>query len=368
MLDDVSRGRQPDGEVSWVYFGEPTPGTANVTSGYSGVLEKPHINPQGGPFSSPSTIMITTDAPGAEVRYTLDGSFPVGASLLYTGPLFINDNKVLRAIATKEGWLNSRPSTHSYLFDYSGDLPVISLSTNPGHFWDNDSGIYVMGSNATDPPWYYGANFWEDWERPIHIEMFEPNGDLCFSIDAGVKIYGNFSRTLPQKSLAIFARSAYGYTSINYQIFPDKNIENFEAIVLRNSGNDYNNTHFRDGLVSVLSDRAGVTAQAYRPAVVYLNGAYWGIQNIREKINEHFIASHFNINPDNIDMLEKDNQVIHGDETHYNDLINFIETNDMSTSDNYGVVTSAMNVNNFIRYNITPVSYTHLTLPTNREV
>ena len=124
----------------------------------------------------------------------MDGSFPGGASLLYTGPLFINDNKVLRAIATKEGWLNSRPSTHSYLFDYSGDLPVISLSTNPGHFWDNDSGIYVMGSNATDPPWYYGANFREDWERPIHIEMFEPNGDLGFSIDAGVKIYGNFSR------------------------------------------------------------------------------------------------------------------------------------------------------------------------------
>ena len=54
-------------------------------------------------------------------------------------------------------------------------------------------------------------------------------------------------------------------------------------------------------------------------------------------------------------MLEKDNQVIHGDETHYNDLINFIETNDMSTSDNYGVITSAMNVNNFIRYNITQI-------------
>jgi hypothetical protein len=229
------------------------------------------------------------------------------------------------------------------------------LSTNPEHFWDNDSGIYVMGSNATDPPWYYGANFWEDWERPIHIEMFEPNGDLGFSIDAGVKIYGNFSRTLPQKSLVIFARSSYGYTAIDYQIFPDKEIENFEAIVLRNSGNDYNNTHFRDGLVSILSDRTGVTSQAYRPAVVYLNGSYWGIQNIREKINEHFIASHFDVNPDNIDMLEKDNQVIHGDQAHYNDLLNFIETNDMSISDNYSVITSALNANNFIRYNITQI-------------
>ncbi len=352
MFGDVSRGRQPDGGVEWLFFGEPTPGTANVTPGYSGVLEAPYVDPHGGPFSNPSTITITTDTPGAEIHYTLDGSFPIEASPLYSGSLFIDDNIILRAIATKQGWLNSRPSTHSYLFDYNGNLPVISLSTNPEHFWDNDSGIYVMGSNATDPPWYYGANFWEDWERPIHIEMFEPNGDLGFSIDAGVKIYGNFSRTLPQKSLVIFARSSYGYTAIDYQIFPDKEIENFEAIVLRNSGNDYNNTHFRDGLVSILSDRTGVTSQAYRPAVVYLNGSYWGIQNIREKINEHFIASHFDVNPDNIDMLEKDNQVIHGDQAHYNDLLNFIETNDMSISDNYSVITSALNADNFIRYNI----------------
>ena len=77
---------EPDCEINWVYFGEPTPGAANVTPGYSGVLEKPYINPQGGPFSSPSTIMIATDIPGAVVRYTLDGSFPGGASLLYTGP------------------------------------------------------------------------------------------------------------------------------------------------------------------------------------------------------------------------------------------------------------------------------------------
>ena len=355
MLGDISRGRQPDGGTDWVFFGESTPGTANVTAGYSGVLEPPYVSLPGSPFSNPGTITMSTDTPDAEVYYTTDGSYPDDSSQLYEGSIYVDDNTILRAIATKQGWLNSRPSTHSYLFDYTGDLPVVSLSTNPEHFWDNDSGIYVMGPNASNQFPYFEANFWQDWERPIHIEMFEPDGELTFSIDAGVKIYGNFSRAFPQKSLTIFARSAYGYTSIDYQIFPEKDIENFEAIILRNSGNDYNNTHFRDGLVSILADRAGATAQAYRPAVVYLNGEYWGIQNIREKINEHFLASRFAIDPENIDMLEGDNQVIHGDPAHYLDLLNFIEANDMTESENYSVVTSAMNVDNFIRYNITQI-------------
>ena len=355
MLGDISRGRQPDGGPDWVFFGEPTPGNANVTAGYSGVLEPPYLSQLGSPFSNTGTITMSTATPDAEIYYTTDGSYPNDASLLYTGPIYIEDNTILRAVAIKQGWLNSRPNTQSYLFDYAGELPVVSLSTNPEHFWDNDSGIYVLGPNASSDFPYFGANFWQDWERPIHIEMFEPDGELAFSTDAGVKIYGNFSRAYPQKSLTIFARGSYGSTAINYQVFPEKDIESFEAIVLRNSGNDYGNTHFRDGLVSILADRAGITAQAYRPAVVYLNGEYWGIQNIREKINEHFIASHFPIDPDNIDMLEGDNQVIHGDQTHYIDLLNFIEANDMSDPNNYEVITSAMNVDNFIRYNITQI-------------
>ena len=355
MLGDVSRGRQPDGGAEWLFFGEPTPGNANVTTGYSGVLEPPSLSQQGSPFSIPGTITMSTATTDAEIYYTTDGSYPNDVSLLYTGPVYIEDNTILRAVAIKQGWLNSRPNTQSYLFDYAGELPVVSLSTNPEHFWDNDSGIYVLGPNASSEFPYFGANFWQDWERPIHFEMFEPDGELAFSIDAGVKIYGNYSRAYPQKSLTIFARGAYGSTAINYQVFPEKDIESFEAIVLRNSGNDFDNTHFRDGLVSILADRAGVTTQAFRPAVVYLNGEYWGIQNIREKINEHFIASHFPIDPDNIDMLEGNNQVIHGDPEHYLDLLNFIETNDMSGPINYDVITSAMNVDNFIKYNITQI-------------
>jgi len=355
MSSDISRGRQPDGDPAWLFFGEPTPGSGNITTGFLGVMEPPTVSQVGDPFSNPGYITFESNIPDAVLYYTLDGSFPDTTSTLYTDPIYVASNTVIRAVATKPGWLNSKPITHSYLFDYDGILPIVSLSTNPEHFWDNDSGIYVMGPNAsTDFP-YFGANFWQDWERPIHIEMFEPNGELGFSIDGGVKIYGAYSRANPQKSLSIFARGMYGYPEINYQVFPDKNIDQFEAIVLRNSGNDWNTSHFRDGLVSKIASQADVSAQAYRPAVVYLNGVYWGILNIREKINEHFLASHFAIDPENIDLLEDNNEVIHGDASHYLDLLNFIDENEISDPETYSVISNTMNIDNYIRYTITQI-------------
>ena len=116
-LGDVSRGRQPDGGAEWLFFGEPTPGNANVTTGYSGVLEPPYLSQLGSPFSNPGTIIMSTATPDAEIYYTTDGSYPNDTSLLYTDPIYIEDNTILRAVATKQGWLNSRPNTQSYLFD-----------------------------------------------------------------------------------------------------------------------------------------------------------------------------------------------------------------------------------------------------------
>lgn len=356
LLSDISKGRQPDGDDdSWLFFSDPTPGSANITTGSIGIMEQPTVSELGSPFANAGYISINSNIPNSTLYYTTDGSFPDTSSTLYSDPINVSGNTVLRAIATKPGWIDSKPVTHSYLFDYDGSLPVVSLSTDPEHFWDNDSGIYVMGPNASTEFPYFGANFWQDWERPIHIEMYEPNGELGFSIDAGVKIYGNYSRANPQKSLSIFARGVYGYPEINYQVFPDRNIDQFEAIVLRNSGNDWNTSHFRDGLMSKIAYKAGVTAQAYRPAVVYLNGVYWGILNIREKINEHFLASHFPIDPGNIDLLEDNNEVIHGNATHYLDLLTYIDENDITEPDVYSLVSNAIEIDNYIRYTITQI-------------
>jgi hypothetical protein len=247
------------------------------------------------------------------------------------------------------------------------------LSTNPDNFWDNEIGIYVLGDNASNDLPFFGANFWEDWERPIHIEFFETDGTLGFSQDAGVKIFGGWSRAMAQKSLSIFARSEYGSNKINYQIFPDKDIQEFESIVLRNSGNDWysgenwsSNSMFRDGMATGLMDNTGVDHQAYKPAVVYLNGEYWGIHNIREKVNEEFLASNNpGVDPDEIDELEANAGVIEGDNQDYLNMINFIENNSLTDPNNYQIVEQQVDINNFIDYYITQIFIANTDWPGN---
>ena len=151
-----------------------------------------------------------------------------------------------------------------------------------------------MGPNASNDFPYFGANFWEDWERPIHFEIVDPNRG-GYAADAGVKVFGGWSRAFPQKSLSFFSRSYLGPSSFEYSFFPNSDINDYEAFVLRNSGNDWESTVLRDGFTTSLTENLNIDHQQYRPAVLYINGDFWGIQNLREKINEHFIASNHNI-------------------------------------------------------------------------
>ena len=106
----------------------------------------------------------------------------------------------------------------------------------------------------------------------------------------------------------------------------------FDSFVLRNSGNDFQYTHIRDAMMQTLVKDLDIDYQEYRPATSFINGQYWGIYNIREKISEHYPEHRYGVDPDNIDMLENSMSVIHGDALHYRRLIDFISTNDMSTS------------------------------------
>ena len=153
--------------------------------------------------------------------------------------------------------------------------------------FDPNTGIHVTGNSFF--PWYpfYESNFWNDWEKEVHIELYEPGGELGFSQDAGMKIFGGWSRAEAQKSFSFFARSIYGKGNFDYKLFPDSEVDSYESFILRAHGQD--NVMFRDGFHTTLASENGVPVQDYRPAVVYLNGEFWGIQNIREKVNEHYV-------------------------------------------------------------------------------
>ena len=355
LPQDVSIGRQPDGSNTWYLFTEPTPGQKNSTTGYAGITEPPDFSLPAGFYPETLTLQISTGSPGGVIHFTADGSAPDQTSSVYSAPVTITKHTVIRARAFVTGKMPSAIVTRTYFINEKTTLAVISLSTNPEHFWDEDSGIYVMGKNAQPDFPYFDANFWQEWEKPVHVEFFEPNGLPGFSMDAGVQITGAWSRGFPQKSLAVYARRKYGVDHITYQLFPEKPIAEFESFVLRNSGNDWNQAFMRDALITGLVGDRGIDTQAYRPVVVFINGVYWGIHDLREKVNEHFLASNHGVDPGNLDLLQGNRDVILGDGEHYQNMISFLETADISDSINYTALQSLMDIDNFINYEIAQI-------------
>ena len=362
---DISYGRQPDGWPVWFYFSRATPESSNTSQGFSGITEMPQIQPEAGFYSGSVQVSISSNEPGATIRYTLDGSLPRDTSAIYIAPLTVDSTTVVRARVFVPGKLPGKAATSTFFINENSVLPVISLSTDPANFFDNEIGIYVLGDSASPNFPYLGANFWKDWERPLHIELFEPDGSLDFTIDGGVKIFGGWSRGFPQKSLAIFARGRYGYNRIEFPIFPELPISSFKSLVLRNSGNDWQSTMFRDALMTRLVKTLDLDLQAYRPAIVFLNGRYWGIHNIREKLNEHYLASHHGVDPGNVDILEYDGSVIEGDAAHYQMLQDFLSTHNLSDSANYAFVKKLVDVDNFLTYQVCEIYFDNTDWPGN---
>ena len=354
---DISFGRQPDGSNNWYLFPDPTPGDSNNTQGYSGVTSEPMVSSNGGFYSTSVTVSLSPATIGDDIYFTLDGSEPTENSQIYTTPIIINSTKVLRAKSFATGLLPSNTITNTYFINFSTPLTVVSLSTNPGNLFDEEYGIYAMGDSAETSFPYFGANFWKDWERPVHIELFETNGSKGFGIDMGAKIFGGWSRGNSQKSFSLFARGQYGYSTLNYKLFDELPFTEYEAFVLRNAGNDWLSTMFRDALLTSLVDDVDIDKQDYRPAVLFINGQYWGIQNIREKVNENFLAQHHNVDPDSVDILEFLGQVVAGDSTDYLALYSFIENNSMAIPANYEYIKTKMEVDNFIRYFVSQIYF-----------
>ena len=273
----------------------------------------------------------------AEIYFTTDGTTPTMDDFNYGYSIPLTSTTVIRARAFLNGWLPSETESKTYIFgeDEAEGLPVVFLSTDPSTFFDEDTGMYVMGPNASWDFPYFGANFWEDWERSIHFEILETDGS-GYAANAGVKIFGGWSRAFPQKSFSIFSRSYYGPSTFDYGLFPDSGIDSYEAFILRNSGNDWESTMLRDGFITSLTNGLNIDHQQYRPAVLYLNGEFWGIQNIREKVNEHFLASHHLINAENIDLLDiqgvNEENIVHGTNIDYVNLLDYLENQDMGDS------------------------------------
>ena len=153
-------------------------------------------------------------------------------------------------------------------------------------------------------PWEREGNFTQrgrEWEREAYIEYFD-GGEAKFSQNLGIRIHGGATRTYPQKSIRLYARGEYGQEFIEYPIFGNKKImeegnvaDKFKTLLLRNGGNDGQSTIFRDALMQSLVEHTSLDIQAYKPVIVFLNGEYWGIHNIRERFDRHYFEQYYGV-------------------------------------------------------------------------
>lgn len=320
-----------------------------------------------GKYNEPFILELGTTKSKQAIRYTLDGSEVSHKSKMYILPIPISESTVVRAGLFDGEELKGEIFTSSYYFE-DIKLPVVSLVTDPKNLWDPEIGIYVDGINAV-PDKFSTRNYAQtgkEWERPVTMQVFENDGKLALSANAGVRVSGGRTRENAQKSLRVCAQPKYGSKYMNYKFFPDRQVDKFKCIVLRNSGNDWKSTMMRDGLMQSLVSDLEFDTQAYRPAVVYLNGKYWGIHNIVEYFDDDYLKYKYGVDRSSAVIIEPNRETAgypqikegdSGDEQPFVDLLNYIKTHDITQPDVYKYVQSQINIENFIDYNITEIFF-----------
>jgi hypothetical protein len=371
QLADVSYGRSTIIPSQWVYFPNPTPGLPNSTTSFieTTKAEVPVFSMQGGVFTDTQNISLSVSSPTAEIYYTLDGSIPDLSSLVYSSPLEITSTTVLRARVFDPQYLPGDVITNTYIIDENSDLTIISVALNPEFLWDDTVGIYVEGVNGIVGKLSSTPKNWnQDWERPINIELFSEDDNLEFNKQAGMKIYGFGSRKGVQKSFSFYMKSKYGDDYLDYQLFKDKPSERYKRFILRNRGQRGSALLKLNDVImqEVIADVDNLDDQAYEPVVLFLNGEYWGIYSLREKLDNFYCESNFGVNPDKIDFIE--HGLMHassGDTLHYTNMLDFLEQNDMSLSENYEFIRTQMDINEYINYQIAEIYSSNVDWPAN---
>lgn len=349
---DMSYGRSSDGAPTFGLFETPTPNSTNLGNPFSGYCaDSIEFNLNSGFYPSQTEITISGSS---IIHYTLDGSTPTSSSLKYLTPLLLDTTTVVKAACFSNNTLSDKTITATYIINETTHLPVFSISTNPDNFFSDEKGILADGPGWTEEQPHFGANYWEDWEIPAHMQFFDEYGDLQLAQDIGVKVFGGWSRAHLQKSMKLIADKDYGDNDFDYQFFKHKNINSFKHIVLRNSGNDFNSELIHDAInhVTTRGIDNDLDYLEYQPAVVYLNGQYWGIMNIREKINEHYIKGNHGFDSDEVEIYDSWGQDIHNGSTEKGiyDVVYDAQNNDMTNNVHYNNVTRYMDVENLIDF------------------
>ncbi|MCQ2607601.1 MAG: Ig-like domain-containing protein [Bacteroidales bacterium] len=397
---DYTYGRLVNGTGAWGALSKPTPGASNVSTTVKGLAPKPVFSIKGGYFNKEQNITLSTTLPGAVIRYTTDGSEPTANSPIYEGAITAKsttkttqkagyDRKdktgiqhysypsslsypsskytgtrtygfVLKAKVFHDDYVPSETEGNTYFININArSLPVVAVSTDFANFFDADSGIYIQGTNGAYDG-YVTANWRQDWERKVYVEYFDASGNRQFGVSAGASTMGAVSRNYDMKSLNIVMKKKYEAGEINYPLFGEDGLSSYKSFVLRNAGNDWEQgSKYRDAAIQqVLRGQIDLETQDFEPVVMYLNGEYWGLINMRERFDEDYFAGYHDY-ADDIDLLKfaddstYDFRASKGTTERLAEMMIYLANNSLSDKANYEFVKSHyIDVDNAINYYI----------------
>ncbi len=350
MLDptqlDHSRGRMTDGATEWGVFQTPTPGAAN-TGGMNQYAAQPTLSIPPGFYDSSISVAIESE-PNTTIRYTTNGDEPEMFSTLYTGPLTISNTTIIKAKAFSNdpNIPSSFPEVNTYFIDVEHHYPVLSLSSQAVET--------LLGGL-------------EQGDHINHFEYFDENENHLFEMQGHSRRHGNDSWDFAQRGIRFYVKDYYGWAhKINYQIFPSSPRTDFDVLILKASGSDNypfsssfisdeeKPTHMRDAFVQTLSEYNGLNldSRKYRRCIMYLNGEYYGIYEMRERVDADYTKFYHDQGESKVDMLEYWGglDARYGSDDDWVDLYDFMVNNDLSDPVNYDYVQQEFDLSSLIDY------------------
>lgn len=395
LYENAVYGRLPNGTGNWYILPQGSPSQTNTNVDVITISHASGYYQQSLQVTAKSVLNYT-------IHYTTDGNIPTQSSPILSDALELQDKSssdnvwsnipttvdealityhdwasppqlvdkgnVIRLASFSEDIMRSRVYTYSYfimedIFNRY-DLPILSLVTDSKHLFDDNEGIYVPGINYSpnNPEWtgnYFLTGI--EAEKPIHVEYFEHDGQLGFAQDAGLRVHGGKTRHAAQKSLRFYARSEYGRKAFEYPILPQKDHSEYKRFIVRSTMGAWNGqTIIQDVLAQLIVDDLDIELMGYRPVVTFVNGEYWGIQTIRDRIDEHYLEYTGQIDSDLIKIYDWDCP-------DYDALLDFVRSSIPLDDEEAQVLTSQIDIDNFIDFNIAQMFFSNRDWPANNS-
>lgn len=324
-------------ENGFFYMSSPSPWSDNE-SGNRSVTSTPAFSVKAGVYNDVESITVEILGEG-EIHYTTDGSMPTTYDPVYSEPITLSSTSVVKAKAYQSGSVTSTMGCASYIINENHTVPVMSVSLDYSDFRYINNNADVIGL-----------------EVPAYAELYEE--DNSFSIPCSMACFGGNTRSHAKKSYALRFKDEYGAGRLEYPLFDKRDNSVYESLVLRTGSNDWDVAYIRDILTTELVDgKTNIDVQDYKICVVYINGEYWGLYNIREKINPAMFSENFHINKDGINIVRIDYDVTSGSYDGYQQVRYFCNTHNLANEANFDELCTMIDIDNFIDYWIA-VSYT----------